>query len=264
MSLDNKELLRIEEISKHFGGLSALDGVTTPVYDGEILGVIGPNGAGKTTLYNVIGGVFKADHGKVTFKGEELTGLKPHKVAKKGVVRTFQANSLVRDATTLENIKFGFYLHRTAKSWGWFFNNKTAHEQEVTIAIKAMQIMERMGLIEVSGELAKNVSHGKQRILGVSIALAAEPKILLMDEPLTGMNHTEKTEMVKIIRGLRDSGLTIVIIEHDMSAVMSLCDRIVVLNYGKKIAEGTPREIQTNQEVITAYLGEEATTTQAV
>jgi branched-chain amino acid transport system ATP-binding protein len=182
-----------------------------------------------------------------------------NKMCKKGLMRTFQANSLFRDETVCENIKFGFHLARTTGSLKWFFNIGKVRDQEQDISAKTAEILEYMGLSGLSDDLAKNLPHGQQRALGIAIALAANPKLLLLDEPLTGMNPTEKTEMVKLIRNLNKKGITICIIEHDVASVVSLCHRIVVLNYGRKIAEGLPSEIVNNKDVITAYLGMETT-----
>lgn len=253
---ENKIILKIENLSKQFGGLRAIDGLDMHVFENEILGIIGPNGAGKTTLYNVISGTFRPTSGKVIFKNENLTGLKTHQVARKGIARTFQANSLFREETVRDNVIFAFHIQRKAGSFGWFFNSNKAREQEKGIREQADQIVDYMGLNDLKDELAKNLAHGDQRVLGVAMALATNPAVLLLDEPLTGMNPTEKTEMVTIINGLREQrGITLVVIEHDMSAIMSLCDRITVLNYGQKIAEGLPEEVKTNKEVISAYLG---------
>lgn len=256
----DKAFLEITNLSKNFGGLSAIDSLDVSVYKGEILGIIGPNGAGKTTLYNVISGFYAPTKGKIMFGGEDITNTSGmNSICKKGIVRTFQANSLFRDETVRDNVIFAFHMSRTAGSFEWFFSSRRAREQEYHIHSKANEILEYMGLSESSNDLAKNLPHGKQRVLGIAIALAANPKLLLLDEPLTGMNSTEKTEMVKIIKNLNTQGLTVGIIEHDVSSVMNLCHRVIVLNYGKKIAEGLPSEIITNKDVITAYLGMETT-----
>jgi branched-chain amino acid transport system ATP-binding protein len=253
---NSKVLLEITNLQKNFGGLSAIDGLDMHVYEGEILGVIGPNGAGKTTLYNVISGFYGATKGKIIFRGDDITSTSGmNRMCKKGLLRTFQANSLFRDETVRDNIIFGFHLTRTAGSFQWFFNTGKVREQEQHIREKTDEILEYMGLSDLSDDLAKNLPHGQQRALGVAIALAADPKLLLLDEPLTGMNPTEKTEMVKLISNLNKKGITICIIEHDVASVVSLCHRIVVLNYGRKIAEGLPSEIVNNKDVITAYLG---------
>ena len=257
MSEQRREILRIENVTKTFGGLLALKDLSMSVGEGETLVVIGPNGAGKTTLFNVICGIYKPVRGNIVFNGESLVGLKPHEVASKGVLRTFQANSLFRKESVLNNVTFGAHLWRKAGSLGWFFNSRSAREQERSIRQEAEEILGYTGLDGLRGELAMNLAHGQQRVLGVAVALAAQPRLLLLDEPLTGMNPSEKAEMVAILRGLKQRGLTLILIEHDMTTVMSLNERIVVLNYGQKIAEGWPAEIQSNREVTKAYLGEE-------
>jgi branched-chain amino acid transport system ATP-binding protein len=254
---DKEKILQIDGLTKSFGGLVAINDLTMHTSEGEILGIIGPNGAGKTTLYNVICGVFAPTLGSIHFKGKDLAGMRPDQRARIGMVRTFQATSLFKDKTVFENVSFGFHTLRTSGPFSWFLNRPKVREQEKHIEEEADKIIDHLGLTELSNEYAKNLSHGNQRILGVAIALAVSPSILMLDEPLTGMNPTEKMQMVSIIRGLRDQGITLMIIEHDMASVMSLCDRIVVLNYGQKIADGTPDEVRSNKDVIEAYLGSE-------
>lgn len=257
MAYERQEILRIENITKNFGGLFALSDLSLHVDEGEMLVVIGPNGAGKTTLFGVICGVYPPMRGSILFNGKDLVGLKTHEIAAKGVVRTFQANSLFKSETVLDNVIFGFHLQRKTGSFGWVVNNKRTREQEGQIQQEAERILDYTGLSEERGELAGNLAHGKQRVLGVAVALAANPRLLLLDEPLTGMNTAEKTDIVAILKGLKQRGLTLILIEHDMMAVMNLGERIVVLNYGRKIAEGMPHEVQSNKEVMKAYLGEE-------
>ena len=250
-------MLDVINISKSFGGLRALNNVNLNVAKREILGVIGPNGAGKTTLFNVISGSLKPTEGHVIFEGENITGLKMSQVAKKGIVRTFQATSVWKEETVLDNVLLSFYTRRRAGWWDWLANNGYAQKEDADILDRAGTILEYMGLADLKEDLAKNLPHGNLRALGIAIALALDPRILLLDEPVTGMNPVEKAQIVELIRGLRTQGLTIIVIEHDMATVMKLVDRIVVLDYGEKIAEGPPEEVKNNKAVIEAYLGAE-------
>lgn len=251
-----ESMLKIENISKVFGGLVALDNVNFDVKEGEILGLIGPNGAGKTTLFNIICGVYRATKGRVIFKGENLTGLKPHQVAAKGLARIFQHVSLFRKETVIDNLLLAFHLQRKSGLVDWFLNSHDAREEEDEILTRAEGILDRMRLLgDMKYELVENLPYGKQRALAISIALGTNPELLLLDEPVTGMNPTETGEMVMLLKELSGQKLTLIVIEHNMLALMNLATRIVVLNYGKKIAEGSPEEIRTNKEVIDAYLG---------
>jgi len=248
-------LIEIRKISKNFGGLTAINEVDIDVNQGEILGLIGPNGAGKTTLYNVIAGVCKPTGGRVIFKGEDVTGLGTDKIAGKGIVRTFQATNLFKESTVVDNIVIGGHLSNRTSFWGALFNTSFSRREEEKIRVQAVEILDFLGIASLKSEHAKNLPHGYQRLLGVGIALAASPELFLLDEPFTGMNPEETRITMGKIKEIRDSGITIMLVEHDMRAVMSICDRIVVLNFGMKIAEGTPREIRNNEDVIEAYLG---------
>ena len=250
-------ILEIKEISKHFGGLAALSDLSFQVEPATILGLIGPNGAGKTTLFNVISGFFSPTFGKVFFNREDITGLRPDQVAKKGLVRTFQGANLFKHKTVLENLIIAHHLQVKANFWELLLNNSRAKFDEANAGKSSLDILEYMDLIGMKDELAQNLPHGYQRALGVAMAMAARPRLLLLDEPLTGMNPEESRRFLELIRGLRDRGITLMVVEHDMKAIMGLSQRIVVLNYGRKIAEGTPQEVQKNQQVIEAYLGSE-------
>jgi branched-chain amino acid transport system ATP-binding protein len=249
-------MLQVQELSKRFGGLVALDRIDLDIRGSEILGVIGPNGAGKTTLFNVISGFFPPSRGRVTFEDQDITGLRADEIAQGGISRTFQAATLFMSLSVLENVFVGCHMRYETKIWKRLLRIPSALKEENTLRGRAKEIVDFMGLGKVKNELAKNLPHGHQKILSVSIALAAQPKLLLLDEPVTGMNPTEIQTMMDLIQGIRDSGVTIAIVEHNMKTVMNLCNRLVVLNYGKKIAEGTPEEILKNEEVIEAYLGE--------
>ena len=248
-------LLGIRNLSRHFGGVAALAGLDLDVDPSEILGLIGPNGAGKTTLFNVISGFFAPTSGTVQMNGETISGLRPDQIAARGIGRTFQQTVLFMKSTVLENIVIGSHMDFSSGLLNQFFHDSHAKHDEARTRKKALDILEFMGLIGLKDELAQNLPHGHQRTLGMCVALAADPKALLLDEPLTGMNPTETATTIGHIRTLRDKGITIVIVEHNMKAVMSLCDRLVVLHYGQKIAEGKPEEIQGNHAVIEAYLG---------
>lgn len=250
-------ILEVKELTKHFGGLAAVDSVNFDVNEGEILGLIGPNGAGKTTIFNLICGIYRATSGNVIWKERTITNFMPDKIASKGIVRTFQQNALFYDFSVLENVLVGFHLHSKRSVFGSIFYSAALKDQEIIIQQKAMEILKFVGLDSMSSELAKNLPYGHQRTLGIAIALAAEPKLLLLDEPATGMNAEESLTMMGTINKIRERGCSILLVEHAIKVVMGICDRIVVVNFGRKIAEGSPEEIQNNEEVIEAYLGVE-------
>jgi branched-chain amino acid transport system ATP-binding protein len=253
-------LLELQKLTKCFGGLTAVNELDLSIEKGEIVGLIGPNGAGKTTVFNIISGVFRPTRGKVLFKDEDITALKPHSVVRKGLVRTFQLTTLFGDMTILENILLGFHLKSGTGFWGALFNTISTRHREEQLFKEAAETADFMGLGARQHELSKNTSHGHQRMLQMAIGLAASPELILLDEPVTGMNAEETNEMMNKISDTRDRGITILLVEHDMRLVMDICDRICVLDFGKKIAEGFPQEICENKEVIAAYLGTEYAT----
>lgn len=250
-------LLEIQNISMNFGGLKAIKDLTFSIDDGEIRGLIGPNGAGKTTLFNVISGVYRPSKGRLFFNNQDITLLKPHETTKLGLVRTFQSITLFKNFSVTKNVQIGRHLHSHYNFFGSLVNSSRTRRYEKENEEKALEILEFMDLLKYKDELALNLPHGHQRALGISIALAAEPKLLMLDEPVTGMNTEESAKMMGLIKKINAKGITILIIEHDMKVVMGLCNKITVLNFGQKIAEGTPQEIRLNQEVHEAYLGGE-------
>jgi branched-chain amino acid transport system ATP-binding protein len=250
-------ILEAKGMTKRFGGLVAVNDVSFGVAEKEILSVIGPNGAGKSTLFKLISSFLRPTSGEVLFRGERLSGLAPHISARKGVVRTFQETTIFRNMSVRDNVVVGHHLRSTASLLGYFLDTGRARRDEAAFGRSADEILSFLGLEAIADEIAKNLPHGHLRALGIAIALATNPSVLLLDEPFAGMNHEETMKAVAMVRKLRERGLTILLVEHDMTAVMKISDRIVVLNFGQKIAEGTPPEIQRNNHVIEAYLGVE-------
>lgn len=248
-------MLEINGLTKYFGGLAALNRFDLNISRGEIVALIGPNGAGKTTVFNLITGFLRPTSGKIVFVGEDITARKPHSVAERGIARTFQATSVFREFTVLQNIMAAHQLMPKVGFWEAAFHTPSSHTKEKYILNRALEIIRFVGLDKVKDRFAQSLPHGHQRILGIAIALAAEPKLLLLDEPLSGMNAEEVNNAKALIHKIWQRGITILLIEHNMGATMSLCQRIAVLNFGNKIAEGTPDQIKQNKEVIQAYLG---------
>jgi branched-chain amino acid transport system ATP-binding protein len=250
-------VLKIKNISKNFGGISALTDVTFSINEGEIFGLIGPNGAGKTTMFNIITNMFPQTTGEITFFEEKITGIKPHKITNKGICRTFQNIRLFSQMTALENVLVGGHSRSKSGVFSGVLRTKAQREEEERLHVKAKQLLELVDLSNYETVIAENLAYGQQRRLEIARALASEPKLLLLDEPAAGMNETETDDLYYLIKKVQERGITVLLIEHDMPLVMKLCDRITVLNFGKKLAEGTPEEIQNNQAVIEAYLGTE-------
>lgn len=252
-------LLEVKRLTKRFGGLTAISEVDFQIEEGEIVSIIGPNGAGKTTFFNMISGLYPSDDGEIIFDGVSLMNITPEKVASYGIARTFQNIRLFPEMLTIENILVGMYLHTKYNFKDILFKTKKMKEVEKLCYQKAMDFLEYVGLNGKENELAKNLSYGDQRRLEIARALALEPKLLMLDEPAAGLNPKETLEMKEFIIDIREKyGCSILVIEHDMKLVMEISDKITVINYGIKIAEGEPREIRNNQEVIKAYLGQES------
>ena len=251
-----KELLKVDNLTVKFGGLTAVSRLEFSVSRNEIVSLIGPNGAGKTTTFNAISGFLKKSEGTIKFDSEELGKLRPHQIAQKGLIRTFQITSLFPGLSAYDNIRTGHHLQEKLKLFDSFFNTKRNLRVENETLIKSNGILKFIDLEHAKDTVASNLPYGEQRILEIGIALAAQPKMLLLDEPSAGLNDTETQVMMNLINKMRDDGITILLVEHDMRLVMGISDRIVVLNFGAKIAEGTPDEIKIHKDVITAYLGE--------
>jgi branched-chain amino acid transport system ATP-binding protein len=248
-------ILEVKGLTKQFGGLTAVSEVTLGVEEGMIYGLIGPNGAGKTTCFNMITGLLTRTSGEVHFQGERLSGLKPHQVTMKGLARTFQNIRLFADMTALETVIVGRHCRTQAGVWSSFLRSRAQRREEAANLAAAEELLAFVGLSEVAGRPSTTLSYGQQRRLEIARALATEPRMLCLDEPAAGMNEHESRALVDLIRRIQAKGITVLLIEHDMHVVMNLCDRIAVLNFGKQIADGTPTEIQANQDVIEAYLG---------
>ena len=247
-------LLEIKGLTKQFGGLTAVSNFEMFVNSSEIVGLIGPNGAGKSTLFNLVTGVFPPTAGRVVFAGQDITRKKPHRVAALGIGRTFQLNPFFGDFTVLENVTTSFHLHPRSSLFSIYFNTRGYRRNEAQVERQSLDILRIVGLEKVKDELARNLPHGYQKMLGVARALATQPKLLLLDEPLGGMNPEEIDFTLEAITKMRDQGMTVLIVEHNMQ-ILDLCDRVVVINFGQKICEGLPKEVRENTDVILAYFG---------
>lgn len=248
-------ILKLNNVTKHFGGLTAVSEASFEIEEGTIVGLIGPNGAGKTTLFNLITGNYVPDEGDILFNQQSIKGKKPHQIVEMGVSRTFQSIRLFQNLPAVENVLAGCHCRMKSGIFSGMFRLPSQKKEEAGVLQKAVECLSFVGLLDKAETLASNLSYGNQRLLEIARALASDPRVLILDEPAGGMNNQETEDLLKLIYRIRELGITVLFIEHDMGLVMKACEKIVVIEYGSKIAEGTPEEIKNNPRVIEAYLG---------